>query len=259
MLEYALRSIRSLRRLKSSRLGVLLYTDEGRDARYSARTIAAAAARSSRVLVLRPSNPGDSMIVQRRGQRQYRLRAEGEPRRPGQPGKKPEVLRWMWNHLEGFSKLTNQKDRLSISTVDLDVEALPMLLPHRASAQLLVTYPERSLAEELEKKMRSMLRKEGIRWDLEQISDRPPMKERRGGQRLLRAMKNVGDQWEIPVKRESSVWPSVAGLVPARTACLCGVGPVARDLGTSQEAVQRISLIQRTLLLAEFLLSLEEK
>ena len=44
-----------------------------------------------------------------------------------------------------------------------------------------------------------------------------------------------------------------AGLVPERTACLCGLGPVARDLGTPHEAVQRISLVQRTLLLARYL------
>jgi D-alanine-D-alanine ligase len=254
MLEYALRALRSIRRLKSMPLGVLLYTDEGRDARYSAATIAAASARASRVLVLRPGNVGDSMILQRRGQRRYRLRAEGEPRRPGQAGRKPEVLRWVWNHLEGFSQLSDQKKRTSVSTVDLDVGALPMLLPHRVAARLLVTYPDRAHAEEIEKQMRAMLCKDGIRWDLEMISDRPPMKERRGGKRLLRSIKSVADQWEITLKRESSVWPSVAGLVPARTACLCGVGPVARDLGTPQEAVQRISLIQRTLLLAEFLL-----
>jgi D-alanine-D-alanine ligase len=45
-----------------------------------------------------------------------------------------------------------------------------------------------------------------------------------------------------------------------KTPCLCGMGPVARDLGTPNEAVQRISLVQRTLLLAEFLANqLEEK
>jgi D-alanine-D-alanine ligase len=259
MLEYALRALRRLRRLKSTKLCVLLYTDEGRDARYSAKTIAAAAARASRVLVLRPGNVGDSMIVQRRGQRVYRLRAEGEPVRPGRAGKKPEVLRWTWNHLEAFSRLSSRKERTSVSAVDLEVETVPMLLPHRVSARLLVTYPERALAEDLEQKMRSILTKGGIRWELELISDRPPMKERRGGQRLLRSLIQVAGRWEIPLKRESSVWPSVAGLVPARTACLCGVGPVARDLGTPQEAVQRISLIQRTLLLAQFLLAREER
>jgi hypothetical protein len=34
---------------------------------------------------------------------------------------------------------------------------------------------------------------------------------------------------------------------------VCGVGPVARALYTPDESVDRISLMQRTLLLAEFL------
>ena len=55
------------------------------------------------------------------------------------------------------------------------------------------------------------------------------------------------------MRKEGSAWPSVGGLVPARTACLCGMGPVARDLRTPNEAVWRLSLMQRTLLLAEFL------
>jgi hypothetical protein len=79
------------------------------------------------------------------------------------------------------------------------------------------------------------------------------MKERRTTTQLARRLAQVAEEWEIPLKRESSVWPSVAGLVPAKTVCVCGVGPVARDVGTPHEAVQRISLVQRTLLLAEFL------
>jgi hypothetical protein len=34
---------------------------------------------------------------------------------------------------------------------------------------------------------------------------------------------------------------------------VCGVGPVARDLYTPHEAVNRISLMQRTLLMVELL------
>jgi D-alanine-D-alanine ligase len=42
-------------------------------------------------------------------------------------------------------------------------------------------------------------------------------------------------------------------LVPLEVPVICGIGPVARDLYTPREAVNRISLIQRTLLIAEFL------
>ena len=126
-------------------------------------------------------------------------------------------------------------------------------LPHRVTATILVTYPMPAVADEVEQRMRSKLDKRGPRWELKATSDRPPMKERRSTLQLAKNLAKVAEQWEIPLKRESSTWPSVAGLVPAKTACLCGVGPVARELGTPHEAVLRISLVQRTLLLAEFL------
>ena len=117
----------------------------------------------------------------------------------------------------------------------------------------MVTFPDETTADELEHKMRALLGKKGPRWKLDRISDRPPMNERRSTLQLAKRMTEVARQWDIPLRRESSVWPSVAGLVPAETACLCGIGPIARDIGTPHESIQRISLVQRTLLLAEFL------
>jgi D-alanine-D-alanine ligase len=253
MLETALRAVRSVRRLRQRAIGVLLYTDEGRDARYSAERIRAAAARAARVLVLRPGNVGDVVVTQRRGQRKYRFIVVGEPRRPGKLYKSPEILRWVWGRLEEFSALSDRAKRISVSAVDVRPEALPMLLPHRVTCQLLVTYPKVSVADEVEARMRGCMSKRGPKWQLELISDRPPMGEGRANTQLARVFEHAATRWEIPLKRESSVWPSVAGLVGDRAACVCGLGPVARDLGTPQEAVQRISLVQRTLLLAEYL------
>jgi D-alanine-D-alanine ligase len=79
------------------------------------------------------------------------------------------------------------------------------------------------------------------------------MLSRRGGARLAKAFQSVADELDIPVGSTSSAWPSVAGLVPAKVDCLCGIGPVARELRSPEEAVQRISLVQRTLLLAQYL------
>lgn len=253
MLEFVLRALRTRKLLRKLPLGVLFFTDEGRDARYSAETIRRAAARAKRVFVLRPGNPGGTIVSQRRGQRKYRFRAEGEFLRPGRTTKRPEVLRWMWGRLEAFSKLSSQEQRLSVSILAIQTEHLPMLLPHRATATVLMTYPESKLADETDARMRSLLEKGGPRWELELVADRPPLMERRANQRLAKALASVAEELEIPFKRESSVWPSVAGLAPAQCGCVCGVGPMARDLGTPHESVQRISLIQRTLLFARYL------
>ena len=79
------------------------------------------------------------------------------------------------------------------------------------------------------------------------------MKERRNSLQLSKPLASVAEKWEIPLSQESSVVPSVGGLVPETIPVICGIGPVAKDLYTPQEAVNRISLIQRTLLTAEFL------
>ncbi len=253
MLEFALRSLRSIRRLRKLPLGVLLYSDEGWDAVGSRELIEAAATRAKQVFVLRPGNMGDHVIVQRRGHRKYRFRVEGELLRPGRLTKKLSPLRWAWKKLEELAELTSHKDRISISTLDIRTERHPMRLPHRVTATVLVTYPDPAVVAPLEERMWQTLGKTGPRWELELLSDRPPMRERSGNQRLAKSLTEVAKQWEIPLYNESSTFPSVAGLVPVKTPCLCGIGPVARDLSTPNEAVQRISLVQRTLLLAEFL------
>jgi D-alanine-D-alanine ligase len=227
--------------------------DEGRDCRYSGEIIRAAANHAKRVLVLRPGNPGDRVITQRRGQRKYLFSVSGEPRRPGKAAKKPELLRWAFGRLEAMGRLSSPKDRVSVSVVDLKPEAFPMLLPHRISAQILLTYGDGKKADAVEGAMRGLLR-DTYRGELEVISDRPPMKERRGTLALFRALRGVAEAWEIPLRNESSVWPSAAGLIPPRIPVLCGLGPVAENLYTPLESTQRISLMQRTLLLAQFLL-----
>jgi D-alanine-D-alanine ligase len=149
--------------------------------------------------------------------------------------------------------LSSRKERVAVAAADIRTDAFPMLLPHRVEATLLLSYSEADLAEKLERQMREILGRDSVRWELEMISDRPAMKARPKNRKLARTLSQVAEQWEIPLKQESSLWPSAAGLVPAPATVLCGLGPVARNLYTPQEAVQRISILQRTLLLAEFL------
>ena len=73
-------------------IGVLFYTDEGRDVRYSSELIRKAAAQASRVFVLHPGNLEDSVITRRRGQRTYRFRVAGDALRPGKITSKTDVL-----------------------------------------------------------------------------------------------------------------------------------------------------------------------
>ncbi len=253
MLEFALRSLRHQRRLRHQHLGVLCVSDEGRDCRYSAQFIRAAAEAVKQVFVLRPGNPADRVITQRRGQRKFRLVAEGKPQRIGKASARSDVFLWWTGRIQEMAALSSRKEHVALSAVDVHTDAFPMYVPHRVTSTVVMTYAEPEQADAVEGRMRDILNGDGFRCDLEMIADRPPMAERKANVPVMEALREVAGRWEIPLEEESSVWPSVAGLVPPGTAVVCGMGPVATELYTPHEAVQRISLPQRTLLLAEML------
>lgn len=252
-MQFALRALKHARLLAAAKVGVLYYGDEGQEARASAAAITETARHVRRVLVLRPGNSGDQMVMARRGQRRYQLNAEGSPMRPGKIARKPEVLRWMFERLEQCSRLSSRKERVAVAVLDLRPVHLPQLLPHRAVATLLVSYPDPATADRVEGRMRELLTDSRLEWQLRLVSDRPPMKERKRNDRFFRQMLEIASGWDIPLARESSVWPSVAGLIPPTCEVLCGVGPVGRDLYMPSEGVHRTSLIQRSLLMAQLL------
>jgi D-alanine-D-alanine ligase len=253
MLEFVLRALRYNRMLHQVPVGVLYYLDEGRECRYSQNVIRQAAAKAGRVFVLRPGSVPDNIRTQRRGHRRYTLVVDGSPRRLGKQGKSPEALLWMNEKLAKISALSSRKNHLSVTAIDVRTESFRMFSPHRIIATVVLSYLDPKIADTAEEEIKTVFGKKGLKWSIEQVSDRPPMKERRTNIRLAKSLLAAAKKWEIPLEQESSLMPSVGGLVPASVPVVCGVGPVARDLYTPNEAVNRISFMQRALLMAEFL------
>lgn len=252
-LEFALRALLRAKKLKSIPLGIMLYADEGRDCDESTEFITKAAAEAKEVLVLRPGNLNDTVVTGRRGQRRYKAFFQGKPRKLGQVDKQPEVMLQAVSALEDIAQFSNRKERLAVSAVDIRTEAYPRLLPHRVTATLQASFPNNQAANRLEQQITERL--QASKGELALLSDRPSMPNRRINQALLQKLKEHAAKWDIPMNTDSSLWPSVAGLVSPQVPVVCGLGPVAQGLYTGQEAISRISLVQRTLLLAEYLLS----
>lgn len=253
-MEFALRALRP-RRLKKLRIGVLLHGDEGHDNRWSAAVIRDVAERAARVLVLRPGNPGDLAVSERRGQRRYRLRVEGSPRRLGTAdSRRGDALMWLHGRAQELSALSSRRSRCSVDLTDVRTHAFPMLVPHRVDATVTASFPNAEAGLRLEQRMREVLESgDAVRYSFAPLSDRPPMRPRPEITALAASIQAVANGWELPFGHEASVLPSAAGLVPEHKPVLCGLGPIGRDLYTSQEAVRRVSIIQRTLLLSAFL------
>jgi D-alanine-D-alanine ligase len=255
MLEFALKSLRSIRKLRKIPLGVLFYGDEGLECRYSSDLIKRAVDQAAEVIVLRPGNPGGKIITDRRGQRKYILVAEGTPYRLGKSTKHQEILRWTSEKVEELAQLSSRKERIALSAVKIETDAYPTLLPHRVQVTLISSFAKIKSGDELEEKMKQVLSKGNIKWSLDSVSNRPPMKVKKRGNQQIETLKNIAGQWDIPLETVSSLWPSVGGLVKQGTPVICGMGPCAKDLYTSRECIERVSLIQRTLLLSQYLIS----
>jgi D-alanine-D-alanine ligase len=253
MLEFALKALRHNRMLHQLPIGVLYYLDEGRDCRYSADIIRSAVSRAKRVFVLRPGGKGDAIRIQRRGQRKYRLVAESQSHRIGYSKKVTSVMPWCNERFLKLDALSSRKDRLAVAVVDMKVDTYRMSVPHRISATLIVSYLHAKVAEATEAKIKDVFGKGPVRWRLELISDRPPMRDRRINHQLAKSLAHVAEKWDIPLGEESSLIPTAAGLVPSRVPVVCGIGPVTSGHYSPQEAIKRVSLIQRTLLIAGFL------
>ena len=238
VLEFALRALRRTRKLSRAPLAVLLYTDEGRSALHSAQLIREAAGRAKCVIVLGPVHAAGDLVTNRRGARRYRLSVEGEPLRPGQRTRRVPVLRWTWGKLDEMAEMTSSKARLAVEVLDIEPERHPMMAPHRVSATIMVTYFNVKDAERVERRMKEIMGRRGRRWTLTLLSDRPPMKERTPGLRLAKAIEDVARELQLPVVRQSSAWPSVAGLVPAKVGCVCGFG---RSAATGAPPKKRFS------------------
>jgi D-alanine-D-alanine ligase len=254
VLEYVLRGLRNIRVLHKIPLGILYYTDEGLDCKYSAEVIQEAASKAKQVLVLRPGNPENKIVIQRRGQRKYIVSAETNPKRLGKLTRNPDALQWVATKIEKVIELSSRNDRLAVAVSDFKSMSYPMLLPHRVTMTVSVSYGHEKMADAAEKQIREILGLGTVKCSLEVVSDRPPMKLRNCNRKLAKQLIDIAEQWDIPIAQESSLWPTVGGLVPKGIGTVCGLGPVARNLYTPNEAVQRISVLQRALLLAEFLL-----
>ena len=253
VLEYALRSLRQNRMLHQLPVGVLYYLDEGRDCRYSAEIIRAAAAKAGKVLVLRPGSLENNIISRRRGQRKFTLTLEGKPLRLGSQTPSSDVVLSFCSRIVELANLSSKKDRISLTAMDLKTTGLTALLPHQVTATLALSYQDSKLADVIEERMMEICKTLNQKWSLKRISDRPALNSSRSNLKFFKSLSEIARRWDIPLEQEYSVLPSAAGLVPPHVPVICGIGPVARNLFTTQEAVNRISLIQRTLLIAGFL------
>ncbi len=260
VLEYALRTLRGSRRLGRLPLTLLLYGDEGEAAVRSRATLEAYARRAERVLVFRPGSIDGDLIAKRRGLRRYGLRVEGAPQKPGHKGRRQAALPWTLARIDELFAAAHQPGTTDLTLERIASRGYPNLQPFRVDLSLICSYKRSSAADRVSSEVQRLFdgSKDGVRVFLESAVDRPEFSVGAGGRALLAALSQAAERWQIELKSSSALLPSVAGFVPDSVPVVCGLGPAAFESFTATESVSRLSLVQRTLVLSEYLLSLSE-
>jgi D-alanine-D-alanine ligase len=252
----ALNALKEQKLLAKKKVGVLFYSDEGRGMRYSSSTLRKAASEAKQVIVLQPGFTEGKVADQRRGSKKYSITVEGDPLRVGgKNSKQADVLSSFLLKTEKLKEISSRDKKLTIAVQDVHSERYSVLLPHRVTATIVVTYINEKLAEEAEKEIRETFKSSsgGMKSYVETIEERPPLLRRKNNE-VISQLRQISEEWHLPFGTESSLLASAAGEVQADIPVVCGFAPASKGLYTPNEAIHRSELIQRSLLLSLFLL-----
>ncbi|WP_078592666.1 M20/M25/M40 family metallo-hydrolase [Evansella clarkii] len=252
----ALNALKEQKLLAKKKVGVLFYSDEGRGMRYSSSTLRKAASEAKQVIVLQPGFTEGKVADQRRGSKKYSITVEGDPLRVGgKNSKQADVLSSFLLKTEKLKEISSRDKKLTIAVQDVHSERYSVLLPHRVTATIVVTYINEKLAEEAEKEIRETFKSSsgGMKSYVETIEERPPLLRRKNNE-IISLLRQISEEWHLPFGTESSLLASAAGEVQADIPVICGFAPASKGLYTPNEAIHRSELIQRSLLLSLYLL-----
>ncbi|KAB2952708.1 ATP-grasp domain-containing protein [Heliorestis acidaminivorans] len=252
----AFEALRSLRKLRTTPVGLFVYTDEGRGMRYSSSLLKQSAQEAGEVLVLQPGFSTGKVVDQRRGSRKYSLLVEGQPQRIGAKANYSDVLSWFLKKAEKCSSISQSDQKLSVVVQEVKSERFSVLMPHRVWATIYVTYMNEKLADKAEEQLKKLFNADskGLQVYLEKLEERPSLSKTAQSNSLIEQLQQISEEWKLPFGLEGGLLPSAAGVVPENIPVLCGLAPASRDLYTPHEAIPRGELLQRTLLLSLFLL-----
>ncbi|MFW6299267.1 MAG: M20/M25/M40 family metallo-hydrolase [Bacillota bacterium] len=251
-------ALNALNLLKDKPFGLFVYGDEGYGMRYSAEGLRRLSKEVDRFIVMHPSYNMNKAVHQRRGAIKLKVLIEGKPLRVGTENQQANAMSYVLSKLKNLEDISKEHKRLTITLQDLDTTRYSMLIPHKVTATIYITYIDETMVTTVENKVRQLFKNgaKGITTYVEKLEERPPFQKSAENDTLIDAFSKLGKMWHIPFATESTLLPSAAGVIPSGKAVLCGMAPGSKKLYTPEESINRTEWVQKTMVLAQYLLSL---
>jgi len=251
-------ALKNINVLHDKPFGLFVYGDEGLGMRYSGSALKRLSAKADTFIIMQPSYNLNKAVHQRRGATKLKIIIEGTPLRIGTENMASNAMAFMLDRLPKLDALSKADKQLSISVQNLDSTRYSMLIAHKVTATVYITYVDGSKAKTAENALRDLFKttNKNITTFVEKLEERPPLVAASSTKTLIDTFKTIGDAWSLPFDTESTLLPSAGGIINPQKAVLCGMAPATKRLYTPEESINRTEWVQKTMLMAQYLLSL---
>ncbi len=216
-------------------------------------------ARTSRLgLVFECGGPGGSVVTSRRGLDRYRLEIHGEAGHSGtHQGAKESAVVELAQQILKLEALNDPKADISLNVGRVKGGTAVNIIPAEAEAELEVRFFEEQKGDEMEKKIRTMVRSKPqskMRNILTKRHGRPAMVCTPAISQLYQAAARTAKKIDLELAEEARGGASDANFLAATNLpTLDGLGPVGEMDHSKNERILKDSLFQRVELLVHFL------
>ncbi len=253
----ALEGLKNAKKLKNRKIGIFAYSDEGKGMRYSGKLLQQASKLAKEVIIMQPGSLGGKIVNQRRGYRKFNVVIERSSTMINSKSSPTDIFFWFTEKINELKEIIKNHDKLSIAVTDIQSSNNHMMRSHRISASIFLTYIDSQVADKIESEIKRIFRStsKNIKSYISNIEVRPPMIKNNVQNDLIMRLKNISDELELPFGVDSKSIPSAGGDVAQGIPVVCGMSPSGRNLYSVNESINRLELLQKTVLLAEYLLT----
>lgn len=249
----ALQALRFSKRLRRIRCGILLTTDDSLDGKHSADLIREYASRSRYVLSMKWGDLDGGVVISGHGRDDYHVEIRGvkSDDRPTISG----LIPYTCKKIVSLDRLSTEGCRVMVPTLKADTSYGSS--PDKASITVVTSYDSFKVGDDVEKKIRHVLKRssdhgdsEGVKIDVSRWRRRDPVLETDATQELYSMAEKVAMEAHIPIKPKGRFVSSDISHVPTTIPSLEGLGPLGAGFKSPDEYILMDSLIDRALLLA---------
>lgn len=247
----ALKALKYTRKLKNTRVGILLTTDDSLYGKFSASYIAEYARNAKKVISVKSGGRMGGLVTSGSGNLRYQILLSNITYED--TTEVLDLVNTLNQKTTAWQKLGSTEEGVEILVEQLEVQQRPGYANHFARVFLSVSYAQKDQYTSLNEKIRRIAEKPAkkhLQVHVTRLSRRPPVVDTAKSKQFFEEVVNMASQLEIKVQGFHRSYSSDLGHIAAEIPVLGGFGPAGAKYPSVNEYIIKDSIVDRAALLA---------